>query len=90
MAIAALGVRVAGFLLHLLAGHHELRIAQFRHALLVRVADYASIARLIAAIIMKKGKQEGKLDEKDYHPAAIAEKFPERADGHSERERERI
>lgn len=82
VAVAAFCIRMAGFLLHLLTGHDELGIAQFRHALLVRVAGYASIARLIAAIIMKEGKQQDKLDDQDDHPASIAEEVPEFADGH--------
>ncbi len=44
VAIPAFGVRMARFLLHLLAGHHELRIAKLGHFLLIRVARNTPIA----------------------------------------------
>ncbi len=33
---------------------------------------------------MKEDEQEGELEEEDNHPATVAEKCPELADGHDE------
>jgi hypothetical protein len=89
MAVAAFRVRMARFLLDLLARHYELGIAQLRHAGGVSVTGNAFIAGLITGVIMKKDEKQDKLGCQDDHPAARAKEIPEFADSHSdEKDRE--
>lgn len=80
--VAAFGVRMAGFLLHLFAGHRELGRPELCHAVFVRMAGNTPVARLVAGIEEEEQQNEGELDEKDAHPALASEKIPESADSH--------
>ena len=83
MAVAALGVRMARLLLHLLARHHELGIAEPGHPRFVRMARDALVARLVVGIEIDEEQNEGKLGDKDGHACSAAEEFPEFVDGHN-------
>jgi len=50
VAVAAFGVRMMGFLLHLLPRHRKQRIAELCHAIFVRMASNTHVAGLIAGI----------------------------------------
>jgi len=82
VAVAAFGVGMAGLLLHLLAGHHELGCAQLGHAACISVTGDTSVAGLVAGIVMKECEQKDELNDQDDHPAAGAKEIPESADGH--------
>src|SRR3990172_7983244 len=75
MAVTALGIRMARLFLDLRGGHHELRIAQFRHALLVRMAPDALVARSVAGIKTGEHEHNEKLRQKDRHPRLFPNHF---------------
>jgi uncharacterized protein (DUF934 family) len=45
----------------------------------------ALVAGLITGVEIDEEENEAELDEKDAHPAFVAEEFPEFADGHEHR-----
>ncbi len=86
MAVAALGVRVARLFLYLFGGHDELRIAQLRHAIFVRMTLDTFVAGLIARVQRDEQDHECELGHQDDHPAPIAEKLPEFTDSHDKQD----
>jgi hypothetical protein len=75
---------MAGFLLHLLAGHDELGIAEVGHPLFIGVAGHTPIARLVAGVKIEEEQNGGKLGKNKCHARSRSEEFPKFSDGHSE------